>query len=115
MLSACVTHRIRTKVFTGTPPSIPVLFFGTGGFGVEVPSTYAERQINMPKVWQPILDAHIVQSYREAMTRISSHSSAAIRSRDDAVKFAASEWFRDERTVERKLRKFSVTQSSDTI
>ena len=89
--------------------------FWDRGFGVAAPSTYAERQINMPKVWQPIFDDEIVQSYREAMTRISSHSSAAIRSRDDAVKFAASEWFRDERTVERKLRKFSVTQSSDTI
>jgi hypothetical protein len=90
--------------------------FWDRGFGVAAPSTYAERQINMPKVWQPILDAHIFQSYREAMTRISSHSSAAIRSQDDAVSFAASEWDRDVRTVWRKLRKFSATAgSSDTI
>src|SRR5262249_24655409 len=73
------------------------------GFGVAAPSTHAERRIVMPKEWQPIFDARIVRSYREAMTRISSHSSAAIRSRDDAVKFAGREWFRDERTVERKL------------
>jgi hypothetical protein len=78
--------------------------FEDRGFGVEIPSTYAERRrIVKRKEWQPMLDARMVQSYREAMTRISSHSSAAIRCRDDAVTFAASEWFRDERTVERKL------------